>query len=32
VQVNDNVIAAAGAVGISAKGSGVKFANFFAEV
>ena len=32
VQVNDNVIAAAGAVGISAKGAGVKFANFFVEV
>jgi len=32
VQVNDSVIAAAGSVGISAKGAGVKFANFFAEV
>jgi hypothetical protein len=30
VQVNDSVIAAAGSVGISAKGAGVKFANFFA--
>lgn len=30
VQVNDGVLAAAGAVGISAKGAGVKFANFFA--
>ena len=30
VQVNDSVIAAAGSVGISAKGSGVRFANFFA--
>ena len=32
VQVNDSVIAAAGSVGISAKGAGVKFANFFADV